>query len=232
MSPKRSRTEKSDKLKQPESSRSKSLFVSKNAKFKHSVICKKNVISDHLVVLADFEHLNLANILISNSLEYSVTIREQVYPELVQVFYSNLTFDDNRIQSRLKGVDINISVERFGQNFQLSCEGVDIFNLTFHDFEYLDDETALTASRLLHDDDNSALVRNEDMKYHTLITQVLAKIVFNNLLPKSGAYSHARGCAPLLIYYLLKGIRVNILHLIVDFMLFEHLLIPSRNLPF
>ena len=117
MSPKRSRTEKSDKLKQPESFRYNSLFVSKNAKFKHSVICKKNVISGRSVVLADFEHLNLANILRSNSLEYFVTIREQVYPVLVQVFYSNLAFHNNHIQSRVKGVDINITFERLDRYF-------------------------------------------------------------------------------------------------------------------
>ena len=40
------------------------------------------------------------------------------------------------------------------------------------------------------------------------------------------------GCAPLLIYYLLKGIRVNILKLIINFMLSANLLIPSTNLPF
>ena len=89
----------------------------------------------------------------------------------------------------------------------------------------------LHPSRLLHDDDNAALARNEEVKYCTLIAQVLVKIVFNNLLLKSKEYSHAWDCAPLLIYCLLKGIRVNVPRLIVDFMLFEHLLILSRNLP-
>jgi len=70
------------------------------------------------------------------------------------------------------------------------------------------------------------------VKYDTLTTQVLAKIVFYNLLQKSGEYSHARGSAPLLIYCLLKGIRVNISKLIVDYMAFKHLLIPNRHLPF
>jgi len=36
----------------------------------------------------------------------------------------------------------------------------------------------------------------------------------------------------MLIYCLLKGIRVNIPHLIIDFMLSDHLLIPTRNLPY
>ena len=64
----------------------------------------------------------------------------------------------------------------------------------------------------------------------TLTAQILAKIVFYNLLPKSGEYSHARGCAPLLIYCLLKGIIVNIPKIIIDFMFSKHLMIPGRNL--
>jgi len=85
---------------------------------------------------------------------------------------------------------------------------------------------------LLHDDDNLALIRNENVKYYTLTTQILVKIVFYNFLPKSGEYSNARGSAPLLICCFLKGIRVNIPKLIIDFMASEHLLIPNRHLPF
>ena len=108
------------------------------------------------------------------------------------------------------GKDINISLERFSHLLHLSCEGVDIYNVDLHEFEYPDGEFALTASLLLHSDENPTLVRNEEVKYYTLTAQVLAKIVFYNLLPKLGLYSHTRGSAPLLIYCLLKGIRVNI----------------------
>ena len=75
-------------------------------------------------------------------------------------------------------------------------------------------------------------MRNEELKLCTLTALVLAKIMFYNLLPKSREYSHAWGSTPLLIYCLLKSIRVNIPKLIIDFMLSEHLLIPNRNLPF
>jgi len=119
-----------------------------------------------------------------------------------------------------------------GVTLYLSYEGVDIYNVDIHDFEYPDGEPSLNASLLLHDDDNPGLVRNEEVKYYTLTSQVLAKIIFYNLLPKSGEYSHAWGFAPLLIYYLLKGIRVNIPKLIFDYMASEHLLIPNRYLPF
>ena len=93
-------------------------------------------------------------------------------------------------------MDINISLERFVRIFKLSCNGVEIFYSNLHDFEYPDGETALTASRLLHDDDNPGLVRHEEVKRYTLSAQVLAKIFFHDLLPLSREYSYARGCAP------------------------------------
>ena len=56
--------------------------------------------------------------------------------------------------------------------------------------------------------------------------------MFYNLLSKSGEYSHAWGSAPLLIYCLLKDIRVNIPKLIIDYMVSDHLFISNRYLPF
>ena len=61
--------------------------------------------------------------------------------------------------------DINISLDCFAHLLHLSCESVDIYNVDIHDFEYPNDESALTASLLLHDDDNPTLVRNEKVKY-------------------------------------------------------------------
>jgi len=168
----------------------------------------------------------------TSSLEHLVTIKESVYPELVHYLHSNLTFQNNHVRSRVLSEDINISLNRFAHLLHLSCEGVDIFNVDIHDFEYPNSESALTSSLLLHGDVNPALVRNEEVKYYMLTTQVLAKIVFYNLLPKSGEYSHARGSTPLLIYCLLKGIKVNIPELIIDYMTSEHLLILNRYLPF
>ena len=72
----------------------------------YAVIGTKNVNSGRSVVLNDFEHLNLASILKSSSLEYFFTIKEPVYPSLVQYFYSNLTFEHNHIRYRVLGRDI------------------------------------------------------------------------------------------------------------------------------
>ena len=44
--------------------------------------------------------------------------------------------------------------------------------------------------------------------------------------------SHAMGSAPLLIYCLLRGIRVNISKLIISVMTSDSLLVPTRHLPF
>ena len=205
MSTKRQKIEKSKQIES--SSRSKNEFVSSNALYKHSIICNKHVISGRCVALADFDHLNLTSILKTSSLDYFVTIKEQVYPELVQYFFSNLLFHYNRIKSCVRNVDINLSLERFARIFKLSCVGVEIFHLDLHDFEYPYGKTALTASHLLHDDDNSSLVRNEEVKRYTLLAQVLAKIVFHNLLPKSREYSHARGCVPFSFIAFCKALK-------------------------
>jgi len=108
---------------------------------------------------------------------------------------------------------------------------VDIYNVDLHDSDYPDGKSAHTASTLLHNDDNPSFVRNEGVKYYTLTAQVLPKIVFYDLLPKSGEYSHARSSAPLIIYYLLRGIRITIPKLINDHMTSDHLLVPNRHLP-
>ena len=75
-------------------SRSKSsthgVFVSENAKYKHFILCKKWIILERTVVLNDVEHLNLAQIFRANSLKFLVTIKEQVYPDLVYVFCNTL----------------------------------------------------------------------------------------------------------------------------------------------
>ena len=111
-------------------------------------------------------------------------------------FYFNLTFQNNHIRSSVLGKDINISLERFAHLLYLSCEGEDIYNDDNEDLVYPDGESALTTSVLLHNDDNSGLVKNEEVKYYTLTAQALTKIVFYNLLPKLGEYSHARVLLP------------------------------------
>jgi len=105
------------------------LFFFSKASHKLSVIHNKNVISGRMVVLAEFEHLNLAQILSTSSLEYLVTIKEPVYPELGYYFYYNMSFQDKLIRSKVLGKDINISIDKFAGLLCLSCEGVDIYIL-------------------------------------------------------------------------------------------------------
>jgi len=226
---KRTRTEKGKLV---QTSSHSPLFVSSKAENRYIILSTKSVSSGRCVVIQDFEHLNLAHILGANSLENFLTIREPVYPSLVPYFYTNLSFESNRIRSRVLGRDIDLSLQEFALHLHLPCEEVDIFNLDLHYFQYPDGESALTASTLLHGDDNPGLVRNEKVSRYTLIAQVLAKIIFYNLLPKSGEYSHARGSVPLFIYCLLRGIRINVPKFIISFMTSDNIMVPTRHLPF
>ena len=73
---KRTRSDKEKTLKS-----SSNPFVSQNASHRYTLISSKNVISGRTLVLSDFKHLDLVNILGSSSLENFVTIKEPVYPE-------------------------------------------------------------------------------------------------------------------------------------------------------
>ena len=116
-----SKKSKSEKGKTPESSSNP--FISQNASHRYTIIHTKNVISGMTVVLSDFEHLNLANILGSSSFEQFVTMKEPAYPELVHYFYSNLSFQQKHIRSRVTGRDINISLEKFASPYTSPVRG-------------------------------------------------------------------------------------------------------------
>ena len=54
---------------------------------------------------------------------------------------------------------ISTSLDKFTRLLRFSCEDVDIYNVDLNDFENHDSEFALTASLLLHNDENMALTR-------------------------------------------------------------------------
>jgi len=83
------------------------------------------------VVLQDFEHLNIPQILRNNSLDQFLSIRQLVYTFLIPYFYTNLSFEGNRVRSRVLGRDIDISLHEFADLLHLSCEGVDVYSLIF-----------------------------------------------------------------------------------------------------
>jgi len=231
--PKRSRSEKGKSIAPSSSStKTKPPFVSDLAENRYILLSGRTIISGRCVVLQDFEHLNIPQILRNNSLDQFMSIREPVYTSLIPYFYTNLAYEGNRVRSRVLGRDIDISLQDFAELLHLSCEGVDVYSYDLHDFVYPAGESALTASTLLHGDDNPGLVRNEEVRNFTLTAQVLAKFVFYNILPKSGEYSHARGPVPLIVYCLLKGIKINFARFIISHMTSDHVFVPTRHLPY
>jgi len=69
-----------------------------------------------------------------------------------------------------------------------------------------ENESPFTASNLIHENDPD-LVKNEEVKYSILVSQVLAKFAWNVILTKSGEFNFARGCVPLLIYCIQKRLQ-------------------------
>ena len=229
---KRSRTEKGKSVVPSSSTRPKRPFVNDLAENRYILLSKKAIISGRCVILKDFEHLNIPQILINNSLDQFMSIREPVYTSLVPYFYANYAFEGNRVRSRVLGREIDIPLDRFADLLHLSFGGVDVYSFDLHDFEYPDGESALTASTLIHGDDNPGLVRNEEVNKFTFTAQVLAKFVFYNILPKSGEYSHAQGPVPLIIFCLLRGIKINIPRFIASHMASDQIRMPGRHLPY
>jgi len=231
---KRSRTEKGKSAAQTSSftPKPKRPFINDLAENRFILLSKKSVISGRCVILKDFEHLQIPQILRRNSLDQFMAIREQVYPSLVHYFYANFIFEGSRVKSRVLGKDIDISLSQFADILHLSSGGVDVYTYDLHDFEYPDGESALTASSLIHGSDNPGLVKNEEVNKFTFTAQILAKFVFYNILPKSGEYSHARGPVPLIVYCLLKGIKINFPHFIASHMASDQIRMPGRHLPY
>ena len=145
-----SKRTRSEKGKSAQSSSHSPLFVSSQAEYQYIILSNKTVSSGRCVIINNFEHLNLAHILRANSLENFLAIREPVYTSLIPYFYTNLSFESNRIRSRVLGKDIDISLQEFARHLHLSCEEIDVYNLDLHDFVYSDGESALTASTMLH----------------------------------------------------------------------------------
>jgi len=235
MAPKRHRSEKGKGIAQSstQAPRSEPMFRNDLASDRYTHLAPRNTISGRFVAMHDFEHLDIPQILRANNLVDFLSIREKVYTSLVPYFYANFEFSGNRIISRVMGRDINISLGQFARILHLSTDGIDVYSYDLHDFPgYPEGESSLTASTLLHQDDNPDLVRNEIVSQYTLQSQVLAKIVFHNIVPKSGEFSHARGPVPLIIYCLLKGIKINFPRVIASHMSGDQIRTAGRSLPY
>jgi len=87
----------------------KSPFVDGNAEYRFSIFRKKNIIYGRSVVL----HLNIPLMIESVDLKYFLQVKEHIYPDLAILFYSNISFSNNLIHSRVDSTDINMHMNVF-----------------------------------------------------------------------------------------------------------------------
>ena len=74
--------------------------------------------------------------------------------------------DNNIIMSRIGKTDLNFHLDVFAHILRLPCARVDIHDHTLLFFDhYLENESHITASTLLHDNGNPALFENEEVKH-------------------------------------------------------------------
>jgi len=126
--PKRSRSKKGKSIAPSSSTKNKPPFVSSQAEHRYLLLSERTINSGRCVVLRNFEHLNIPQILRNNSLDQFMSIREPVYTSLVPYFYTNLSYEGNRVRSRVLGRDIDISLQEFADLLHLSSLGADVYS--------------------------------------------------------------------------------------------------------
>lgn len=192
---------------------------------------KKNIIPGRKVNFEVFSEYNLEFLFDALGLKKLVTIHTDYYPNLVKVFYANLSVSDYALSSRVNGIDVRMSYDEFADFLGIPYEGYDVLNDSLSMFDhYPEGHSKEFASKLIHKDSNPALVQNKNVHLFTPQCQVIAKIIMHSIVPKAGEFDRARGCATLLIYCILTSLRVNIPKLILDTMTSPN--IATKSLPF
>ena len=77
-----------------------------------------------VLIAFDEQGFNFQNILRDQGLEEFIRTREQIYPHLIKVFYSNLYVEHEfeKIRSEIKKVRFSLNHEEFGKAFNVPCE--------------------------------------------------------------------------------------------------------------
>ena len=90
-------------------------------------------------------------------------------------FYCNLSVVNSITHSRVGKTDLNLHLDVFAKILKLGNVRVDIFEHNLLSFDqYAENESYVSASALLHGNDNPTLIENEEVKHFTLISQILA----------------------------------------------------------
>ena len=126
------------------------------------------------MVLTDFEHLNLAQILRAILLEFLVNIRKEVYLELVYMFYSNPSFRENIIHSRVKNINIDTSLEEFARVLHFIVWGHRYLQSWFW-WLWVSQRWDCFHRLLI----NLGLVKNEEGKYYTSLPKFSLRLYFS-----------------------------------------------------
>ena len=182
----------------------------------HNFFSKKKIITGRKVVFSDFgEHL-IEHLFDKFKLIEFLSMDLPSYPKLMQVFFANLFIENPTLFSRVCGIDIKMTFTEFANFLGMPLTGLKISPYSLRSFEkYPDGHSLESIDECLHDAPIEDMY-NEDIHLYTLLAQIIAKIIFLNLVPKTGEFDHARGCVPILAYCIMKGIPVNIPILILD----------------
>ena len=120
-------------------------------------------------------------------------IDEIYYPNLIRIFYANLSVSGLVIKSRVCGKNVRISWEVLAHVLEILFGGLDLIKITLENFSYSDGQSIESTSTLIHGDDNPGLKTNENIVHFTPLCQILAKIIMYNIVPKPSELEKAKG---------------------------------------
>ncbi|KAH9704714.1 hypothetical protein KPL70_011578 [Citrus sinensis] len=165
----------------------------------------------------------------------ALVFKENVYPDLVKVFYSNMDFfaeKENRVITTIGGVLIEFDDSELNSILGTSVDGLEIFSPRkppdIDDYVYIDAVKNICRRIDLSDKDCTIHFRTQCL---CLQTQILLRIIQSIVLPRSGHLDEVSHMDVALIDYILRHRPVDLGYTIIRNMLSIPKLI-TRSLPY
>jgi len=113
--------------------------------------------------------------------------------------------------SCISGINIRMNCDDLAKILNIPNKDIDIFHKNLSTFDsYLENHSKEYTSFVIHNDQNSSLITNDDATLFTPLCQIISKIVLYNLIPCPERATFSRNCTSLLIYCIVSQLNVNL----------------------
>ena len=174
------------------------------------------ILPGRFVKYEDFYDYDIVSYLQNSGLihMFSTDSRQGYYPFLINLFYTNLTFEDNEddvhIYSLVKGINIKLSPKSIGRILSIPYNG-----LLLNDIE-MDNAEVLSSIFL---PGQGLTMTNNKLKP---IPRLIGRILAYNICPKTGSYNYYSRELATCVYAIMAGLDVNWAKIIFDTIVKDH----------